>query len=194
MVPPVSYCEVNMAWSAARVVVLITVLSVPPALPLAAQYAPGPEPGSRVRVRTTQEPALWRRGLVVTVTPDSMAIDLEGAGGTITVPLSGIEHLETSTGHRRLTADGAGVGFGIGLALGLVLGVAVASSDCFGCEDAGAGSFIGAGLVLGGLGAGVGAIVGSTMTSERWQAGGPPAPRGGGAASRGYRLGFQLAF
>lgn len=161
------------------------------AAPLLAQSSAGTAVGERVRIRTAQEPDLWRHGTLRGATEDSLLIELEGAG-TVTLPVTKVNRLEMSLGRRNRAGAGAAIGFGVGLGLGLLVGGIAASSDCFGCADAGAGAFLSAGLLLGGLGAGIGLLAGAASSSEGWQPVGPAASRQESVAWDGYRLGLSI--
>jgi hypothetical protein len=185
-----------MSGSAGRCSILSCFLLVllPPSLH--SQTAVDTAPPVRVRLLTQLEPTLWRKGQLVMLSSDSVAIRFDSGGGTLSLALNQVTRLEQSRGTRRRTGTGAGVGLGIGLALGLGLGVATAASDCFGCEDGGAGTFFAAGMILGGLGAGLGAMIGTMSVTEDWKpiaAASPPRLTLRPAADR-WQVGVQVGF
>lgn len=148
----------------------------------------------RARLRTTQDPASWRRGTLIRNDADSVVIALEG-GGTITLPRKSVAQVQTSNGRRSRVGAGAGLGFGIGVVLGLGAGAA-ASNSCYGCDRGGGATFVGAGLMMGLLGAGIGALIGSAGSSEQWvTAENNTAPRVAELpAPRRWHVGLQVPF
>ena len=129
--------------------------------------------GDRVRVTPSNGPSL--EGSFLDLGPRGLSI-LDASNGQYTVPVSSLRALEMSSGRRR--GRGALIGGGVGFVAGLLLGAAT-SGDCTGdCDDpygvgggglaeanaTGMGALLG-GVILGGVGAGVGAIF---LSPERW--------------------------
>jgi len=63
------------------------------------------------------------------------------------------------------------VGAGIGVGAGLAIGIAASTEECtgLGCPPTGAGVTAGLALIFGGVGAGLGALIGSMSHVERWE-------------------------
>ena len=144
-------------------------------------------PGTRVRV-TVPDQKHPLVGAFVSRTADSLMLEIparswNGVGRRpvelVSLPVPRITRLEVSRGRRSHPGRGAGIGALVGAAAGLALGLA-ASADNSGWFEIGPGEVASATLVMGGIGAGVGAIVGGLSHSERWEATTlpnlPPAP------------------
>jgi hypothetical protein len=110
---------------------------------------------------------------------------------TIAVPLSTISSLELAWGKRGHWRTGALIGVGIG-ALSVV-NLCSGSSHCI--QSSGD---VGAALLVVGVGAGIGALVGSLVKSDRWIAV-PTGPAGtpvgqGSERGHGVGIGVRLSF
>ena len=130
------------------------------------------ERGHRVRMTPSDGPSL--EGSFLGLGPGGLSL-LDSSEGEYTIPVASLRLLEMSAGRNR--KGGALVGGAIGLAAGLLLGEAI-SGDCFwDCDDfygiggdglaeanaTGMRALLG-GVILGGIGAGVGAF----FAPERW--------------------------
>jgi hypothetical protein len=126
-------------------------------------------PGSRVRVHlTTPQPRLVR-GRLVSADADSLRLLTESGRDTLAFSTVGVSQLDTTAGRRTRTGKGALLGAGIGAAAGLTLGLAATAEGCSGfCADPTPGEIAAVSLILGGVGAGVGALIGSITHSDRW--------------------------
>jgi hypothetical protein len=128
-----------------------------------------PEPGTRIRL-TARMPERERWiGSFVSVAHDSVSMrDGEMNGALVTVPSLHVMRFEVSRGNHPNGLRGAGVCFAIGALLGAGVGYAGTNSenDLFGV-----GFNIATGaVVLGVIGAGVGAAIGARTPSEHWRA------------------------
>ena len=136
--------------------------------PLAAQEAPV-EPGARVRVKAPPLQPDWVRGTVVGWESGSLLLEPEKPDGDtpLTLARDQITRLDVHRGSKSRALLGAGIGFGVGVALGFA---ACAGSGGSPCRSEGEGSPAGFALVLGGVGAGLGALVGLLFRTDRWEA------------------------
>lgn len=143
--------------------------SVGPVSPATAAQ-PAPEPallrlpiGARVRLQTTAQ-ASWIKGILASADSDSVALVPEGAPsfaqGRLSIPGTAVTRFELSTGTKRRWRTGLVAGAVLGVALGFATyDPACAYGPC------GRGvSAAGLGLMLGGVGAGIGAL----LKTDRW--------------------------
>ena len=156
-----------------RTAALVTALCVSPILALASQRRPVVAPADRVRVTTAD----WELvGTLVAQGDDSLRLHVTGEVTPVSVARSAIKRLEISRGSHSHSGADALIGLGAGALVGGALG-AVAGSDlaneCPG-NDCGPGLVVFGGLLVGALGAGVGAVIGSFSHSERWELVPPP--------------------
>ena len=166
---------------------ILTVLSIVASSgPLAAQAA-APLPGARIRLRISADalapirlgPYGWVGGATRTRligtwecrAGDSLVIRDPRSHARVAVPTELVEGVDLSRGHGSNAAAGAGLGSLAGTAIGLV----AALRHCTGgtCQtDEGLDTrpvvFVFAGVVGGLLGAGLGAMVGQLIRTERW--------------------------
>jgi hypothetical protein len=140
-----------------------------------AQMAPSPEwpvtAGSAVRVESPVLGSGLHKGSVVTATNDTLLFQPKAATPAIAIATPNIIKLEIARGQHTNKAHGALLGFLIGAGAGAVLGAATYQKpDCTGfCVYPDSRSFdatVGA-ILLGSVGAVVGALMGSHPT-ETW--------------------------
>jgi hypothetical protein len=121
------------------------------------------DPGSRVRVRMDRQ-ALRFIGQIVGTRPDSLVLDIPLLSvERWTVPVSDIAELDVSTGRRRLTL----VGLGVGAAVGILVTASynsIIQSQCFGDCPKRASVLVGATVGSALLGTGL-----YFVRQERWQ-------------------------
>ena len=153
-------------------------LSIATAAPLASQtYTDSPSIGSRLRVSTRGARPTSIVGSVVRVTQDTLLLR-DAHGVTTTISLADAETIEISrrkVGHPNL---GAAIGIGVGLLAGGIVGSATWSEpgdapfECSGsflCDrPTRAGRVLGGALLGGLVGAGIGALVGNNIKTDRW--------------------------
>ena len=140
-----------------------------------------PYVGARVRVfmRATPQVAV---GYFIEADRDSVALELRPSHETVRFGWEEIARGELSSGIRRHTLPGAGIGF----AVGALLGVAAGANGVGEVSGSAAAPIFGLGFgLLGGL---LGAVIGDVIRTEKWR---PIAnwPTGGGAPLQvGIRL------
>ena len=149
--------------------VLILSLGLPASM--AGQAADSPEIGARVRVRLPGHGAGWLQGHLAMLSADSAAIALTETPDSVRFATASAERVEVSQGRHSHAGKGAVVGLGVGAATGLILGLAASAEPC---EDlcmyeVGPGEIAGATVMLGAVGAGIGALIGSFSHGERWK-------------------------
>ncbi len=150
------------------------------------------QPGARVRVLAPGALAGRLTGIVIARTADSLTISRANAS-PLAIPMSRLTSVELSRGKSH--AAGALKGLVIGAGVGLVLGLTpIPEPTCTsrGCDpELTRGEFLGS-MILGsgGVGAGIGAIVGS----ERWDRYQLPARVGLILPSRGHGAGLSLRY
>ena len=153
---------------------------------LLGQAPPPVTDGQTVRITSHQPDLRAEIGRVLSATADTIVIQVTGirtvnyrqiyGTDTLALPVAAIDRLEVSrhSGHR--TGRGALIGLGAGAATGFVIGVLTYRPchptgflDCLMApESAGEQGIMGA-AVLGVLGAGVGALVGSMIRVDKWE-------------------------
>jgi hypothetical protein len=145
------------------------------AIPAAAQDA-GPLAGGD-KVRVTRTGAGRFQATVLEVQPGALLVRI-GEGGPQRIELSGLQRLEVARGRRGHVLQGALIGFLPGFALGAYAG------NALGCDDQGpdctdVGAAVAAGLMLGGVTAVAGGLVGLAVRGDRWKKVDLPAGRTG---------------
>ena len=112
----------------------------------------------------------WVIGKLLAPPRDTVTV-LDGESGERkALATASLARFEVSRGRRRQTGRGAGLGAAVGGVLGAVLG-AVTYEECTGfcvVDPGPAGSAVLGGLLGGVFGLGVGALMGSAVTGERW--------------------------
>jgi hypothetical protein len=158
-----------------RPVALSIVLSLLSLLSLAGQGAPKLAPGARVRL-TTSWSALPLVGTVVAVDGDSVRIRPEDPAlfpdhpTSVAIARSSIRGLEVAVKGHSNAGKGALIGLSIGVIGGAAGGAAGCQPDPNGFNVVGPGPCAAAGaLIFGALGAGLGALIGSSGRSEHWE-------------------------
>jgi hypothetical protein len=158
---------------------VIAVLALVPVTRATAQVSL--RPGARVRIArpmicpphtncTGGSPQQYV-GTFVTWSDDTLLV--QSNGSTIVLPLDAVTKLEVSQGQKSNTVVGALVG----LLIGGIAGAAIAKATHEECEggwgcfgDLGPRFVAGAGFVIGGLGGGgVGALIGRSIKTDRWE-------------------------
>ena len=170
-------------------------------LPLAgaAQAGSPLAPGARVRVKAIASQAPWVRGELISLVSDSVSIRVTDGADTVHLPRNTLAQVQVSQGIHARTGHGALLGLGIGAGTGLVLGLAAAAQSCHGarfCEiRIGPEDVLAFTALLGGAGAGIGAMIGAVSHGERWQRVEWPRVAGRwGPTSRGKMVGITLRF
>ena len=108
------------------------------------------------------------KGRLVTIAGDSITI-VDRGSRTLVVPRASIASI---TSPRSRARKGASIGLAGGAAAGALLGALALAEDssctgpCFGIRF-GAAEFLGGTLILGGLGAGAGALIGKLMPAQK---------------------------
>ena len=143
------------------------------------------EAGDRVRLRSPSLGEDSQTGKVIGTQPDALVVRLDEKSRVVTVPLRSLERLEVARGKRSMPGEGALMGFVPGALFGAVVVGQLASGYCnfgvqpgpdgapvavpgsAGCDPV--GDSLKAGVVLGGITAALGALVGLTLETERWQ-------------------------
>ncbi|HEY7614639.1 MAG TPA: hypothetical protein VH764_16700 [Gemmatimonadales bacterium] len=147
---------------------LTLLLLLTPAL-LPAQEATVPRPGSRVQVHLTDPTPRVVRGTLLSAESGSYRLLRDGGRDTLAFSTAAVSQLDTTAGRRTRAGKGALLGGGIGMAAGLALGLAATAEGCNGfCEDPSPGEIGAVSLIVGGMGAAIGALIGSATHSDRW--------------------------
>jgi len=159
------------------------------------------QPGTRIRTSVAGVGTVT--GRVVGVTGDTLRVARDGTADTMSVARSSLTWLDVSTSQHKRRWVGAGVGFLAGAALGGIIGAATyqeptCAPDAWFCDFGGRGmEAAGDGILLGSVGAIVGAIVGAGR-ADTWQPVDPhqsarlqlTVPRAAGRYSLGATLRF----
>ena len=122
--------------------------------------------GSRVRVKTLTVPDVWRTGTVESWNRDTLELTAEG-NWSRSIPLPELVSLEISRGSQRNTGKGALAGGIAGATFGAISSIAIALADPF--DGGGFGAYAVFTVGTAAIGAGIGALIGSLVTSERWE-------------------------
>ena len=131
--------------------------------------------GGKVRYKLDRPRADWRQGELSALDTDTLRlVGSDGGGHAVATPQ--IRALQVSSGRRSNAGQGAMIGGIVGATLGLVLGISAATDKCTGLcyvRD-GAQEVVVATGMLGGVGAGLGALIGLTSHRDRWVEVPPP--------------------
>ena len=149
-----------------RAALLAAALFASPIFNLAGQAASVLVPGSRVRV-TAAPSYVPVVGTVVAQERDSLRLIV--AGAPVALAHASFQKVEMSRGRYSNAGNGALIGLGLGGGTGLLLGVAAVAScgpEEWICPGPAAVPVMA--ILFGGLGAGLGALLGSGSSGERW--------------------------
>jgi hypothetical protein len=129
-------------------------------------------PGTRVRITRTYDGP--RTGTLVALGPDTALVRWQPGEPVAEVPLVETTRFEVAHGHRRQSLRGAGTGLLVGAVSGFVLGAATytgceGQTNCLDIVGSAEGAGAIGGIVLGGVGVVLGAVVGAFVRSERWR-------------------------
>ncbi len=128
-------------------------------------------PGDTVRVTAPSMDMDDSIGTVAALETDTLTVKVEERADALYVPLADITKLEVRHGQRSRAGKGALIGLGVGAAAGVTLAfVACAGKECYSDSNDATGVvalIFGAGGAL--LGAGIGAIIGSSIKTDRWE-------------------------
>jgi hypothetical protein len=126
--------------------------------------------GSRVRVRVvgSSEPQI---GTLARASGDSVLVRYLPDARPVAVSAAQLSTFETSLGKKGNTRKGAVVGFVVGTVVGVAYGISWASEPN---NDFAVHEIAATGLIVGGVGALLGAIAGVAIRTERWEAVAPP--------------------
>lgn len=135
----------------------------------------------------------WQQGTLAMLSPDSAAIVV--MTDTLRFGRDTLGRFEWSRGVHPRTGKGALLGLGIGAGAGLLLGLAASAEDCTGfCSEPTGGEIFAVAAILGGIGAGTGAVIGSFSRGESWQRVSPGRGRPSGASPPGALMSISLSF
>jgi hypothetical protein len=159
-----------------RTIASLAMVALLPLEGVFAQEPPVLEPGQRIRVRVTDDHVKRMDGIVAAIGPDTLVLHVErfrvDARGRRTtdsvrtaVPLAEVVSIARHVGRRSRPGRGALIGGLSACLLGLGSSAAYYSSD----EDGYAGYVFGGAVVVGAIGAGVGWIIGSAVTTDQWE-------------------------
>jgi hypothetical protein len=125
--------------------------------------------GSRVQVHLADPKPRLVRGSLVGAEADSVRLLSENGRDTLAFSTAELSQIDTTAGRRARTGKGALLGAGIGAGAGLALAVAATIEGCSGfCTDPSVGEIAAVSLIFAGVGAGVGALIGSATHTDRW--------------------------
>jgi hypothetical protein len=153
------------------VTLMIISLIVAPLATIASQQSPPVKAGDRVRITAPSVSGSPFVGAFVAIEADSLVV--HDSVDTWRLSLASVEQVDLSRGRQSHTLLGAGIGFlvggGVAVAL-LYTGGSTSLCDQSANQDAmNSGECIGLSALGGVAGAGLGAIIGGFIRTERWQ-------------------------
>jgi hypothetical protein len=130
-------------------------------------------PAAHVRYRIGGRGAAWIEGTYLARVDDSLRLTQPPPGKPLTIAVARLSDLQVSQGRVSRTGHGAAVGAAVGGGAGLILGIVALAEGCEGgfpstCIITPTEVAVGAPLVFGALGAGLGAAIGAASHRERW--------------------------
>ena len=155
-------------------IIPLAVLAFAPLTRVTAQEPPPVKVGDRVRVTVPDMGVRNRDGTLQLLDADSLVMRPNGGPSRLVIPLASLTRFEVHRGEKSQTGKGAGIGFAIGAVGGIVFGVA-ASEGLKGsrtgiCDEGCIPAAVAVGVVgFGGVGALLGALVGSSFKTDRWE-------------------------
>ena len=129
-----------------------------------------PITGEKVRV-TTLAGRSREMGVIVQTDAESLTVSLGSGQSPVRIPLASIERLEVARGRRTTARAGACYGGLVGAVLGGLAVAGLGEALCENASDCGAsaeGYLVGVGI-FGAAGAGVGALTGLAIKTDRWE-------------------------
>jgi hypothetical protein len=99
----------------------------------------------------------------VGVTSDSITIDPDQGSADLTIPRRNLDQLEVSTGPRRQTLAGAGIGLAAGAGAGAAWGATMEPGFV-----GRSGNIVVGSMFIGAIGLALGAVVGTLTLTDRW--------------------------
>ena len=149
----------------------LLILSLGLPAPMTGQAVDSLATGARVRVRLPSHGADWLQGQFVMLSADSAAIALSETADSVRFAMESAERVEVSEGRHSHAGKGALVGLGLGAGTGLILGLAASAEECgeWCVIEVGTGEIAAVTVMLGAVGAGIGALIGSFSHGERWR-------------------------
>jgi hypothetical protein len=139
--------------------------------PSRSQVPTAPDIGGRVRIKAEGAGQGWVVGQLRELPGDSVRL-LTGdpPRDSLAVATGSLTDFERSRGEGTRAAQGAWIGLGVGAFAGIVVGAATYDSEgSFGWDPGASGSALIGGVLVGLLGMGVGALIGTTVQAERWE-------------------------
>ena len=157
-----------------RVTALLTLL-LSLALPMAgsSQTLDSLRSGVSIRYRLDQPGAAWTEGTYLGSSADSLRLVHPPHGEPVTVATADLRDFQVSRGRVSRVGHGAALGAAVGGAAGLAVGIVALSEGCGKgfpdtCIVTPGEIAVGAPLILGAVGAGLGALIGASSHGERW--------------------------
>jgi hypothetical protein len=182
-----------------RALVVAIIIAGLAGTPVSAQGPFSVMPGQRVKV---QSPAVAGEFIVRSSSSDTLVLGTMESDETYSVPAQSVTHLAVSAGPRSRRA-GAGRGLGLGFLGGAVIGAMLGFADgddkcvegqwCIFDLSASDKAVLG-GVLMGGVGAAIGGLVGAARPGERWQKVPVRRVAAGPAAGGGFAAAVSLAF
>lgn len=149
--------------NAPRIASLVVTLILTASADVVAQQESLVAAGAKVRVSA---PDFKLVGTAAGLEPDTLL--MESRDARLAIPLSPLAKLEVHRGRKSNTGNGALIGFVSGAVIGAAMGAAPCPENAYVCIEGWEGAALGGG-VLGAVGAGLGALVGAVMRTDRWE-------------------------
>ncbi len=189
--------------AACSAVAIATLMTATDTHALLAQALSEISTGTRIRVTVDTAPARPLVGSLVGQDGGSIQLRMQDvqqmsrtglpAFKVVSVLLSKITRLELSRGRHSNAGKGAMYGGLTGAGAGLVIGLAATAGNGGGFFEVGPGEVALGTLVMGGLGAGVGAIIGSLSSHDQWEVVSVPKVTAVRQSVTGSRLGVGIS-
>lgn len=139
-----------------------------PCDPVAAQAgAAPPAPGARIRVSARHTYI----GTLLSLDTSALVLRRDALRDTLRLPLATIGRLDVSTGKKSGAGRGAKLGLMVGAGVGAAVGLAAAAEGCSSQDFVCFGPEVipGMAVVVGAMGAGLGALIGAANPIDRWE-------------------------
>ena len=164
-----------------RITVLLAAFAVAPFGSVTAQYSLQAKPGDRVRVRQchtwiadgrTHTSCRKDTGIFAASPADSIVLEVDGHGRRLAIPVASLRKFEVNRGGKSNAETGMTLGGFLLGGLGFMAGFTATTTSCppgTRCIRPSTADVLRVTAIAASVGAGIGAVIGSTIHGDRWE-------------------------